>query len=43
MAGRLKVDIINPDIIRELATKFPEDAERARKKYKRFDKSLAFL
>jgi hypothetical protein len=38
--GSIKVDIINPDIIRELATKFPEDAEKARKKYKSFDKWL---
>jgi len=38
--GSVKVDIINPDIIRELATKFPEDAEKARKKYKSFDKWL---
>jgi transcriptional regulator with XRE-family HTH domain len=40
MAGRLKVDTINPGIIRELADKFPEEAERARKKYKKFDKWL---
>jgi len=40
MAKRLKVDIINPAIIRELATKSPEDAEKARKKYKSFDKWL---
>jgi len=38
MGSRLKVDIINPAILRELTTKFPEEAERARKKYKRFDK-----
>jgi len=40
MAKRLKIDIINPDILRELAAKFPEEAERARKKYKKFDKWL---
>jgi len=40
MAKRLKVNIINPDIIRELADKFPEEAEKERKKYKSFDKWL---
>ena len=40
IARGLKVDIINPSIIRELAEKFPDEAERARRKYKRFDKWL---
>jgi len=40
MKRRLKIDIINPEIFKELATKYPEKAERARKKYKNFEKWL---
>ena len=37
----MKVDFINPNILRELAQKFPESAQRARKRFKNFDKWLA--
>jgi len=33
----MKVDFINPNILRELAQKFPESAQRARKRFKHFD------
>uniref|UniRef100_A0A7C5SXA5 IrrE N-terminal-like domain-containing protein n=1 Tax=Thermocrinis ruber TaxID=75906 RepID=A0A7C5SXA5_9AQUI len=36
----MKVDIINPSILRELVQKFPEGAQRARKKFKNFDRWL---
>ncbi len=37
----MKVDFINPNILRELAQKFPEGAQKARKRFKNFDKWLA--
>ncbi len=37
----LKVDLINPSILRELAQKFPESAQKARKRFRRFDRWLA--
>jgi hypothetical protein len=37
----MKVDFINPNILRELAQKFPESAQRARRRFKNFDKWLA--
>ncbi len=37
----MKVDLINPSILRELAQKFPEGAQKARQKFNRFDKWLA--
>jgi len=37
----MKVDFINPNILRELAQRFPESAQRARKRFKNFDKWLA--
>jgi hypothetical protein len=40
MPKGLKVDIINPNVLKELAEKFPEEAEKARRRYKRFDKFL---
>ncbi len=40
MAKRVKVDIINPNILRKLTAKHPKEKERARKRFKRFDKWL---
>jgi transcriptional regulator with XRE-family HTH domain len=37
----MKVDFINPNILRELTQRFPESAQRARKRFKNFDKWLA--
>ncbi len=37
----LKIDLINPNILRELAQKFPESAQKARQRFKNFDKWLA--
>jgi transcriptional regulator with XRE-family HTH domain len=37
----MKVDFINPSILRELAHRFPEGAQKARKRFKNFDKWLA--
>jgi transcriptional regulator with XRE-family HTH domain len=37
----MKVDLINPNILRELAQRFPESAQRARKRFENFDKWLA--
>ncbi len=37
----MKVDLINPSILRELAQKFPESAQKARKRFNRFDRWLA--
>jgi hypothetical protein len=36
----MKVDFINPNILRELANRFPEGAQKARKRFSRFDKWL---
>jgi len=36
----VKVELINPSILRELAQKFPEGAQKARKRFKNFDKWL---
>jgi len=36
----MKVDLISPNILRELAQKFPESAQRARKRFKHFDRWL---
>ncbi len=36
----MKVDLINPSILRELAQKFPESAQKARKRFSRFDRWL---
>jgi len=36
----MKVDLISPNILRELANRFPEGAQRARKRFKNFDKWL---
>jgi len=36
----MKVDFINPNIFRELAQRFPEGAQRARRRFKQFDKWL---
>ncbi len=37
----MKVDLINPNILRELAQRFPESAQKSRKRFNRFDKWLA--
>jgi transcriptional regulator with XRE-family HTH domain len=37
----MKVDFINPNILRELSQRFPESAQRSRKRFKNFDKWLA--
>jgi hypothetical protein len=37
---KMKVDFISPNILRELAQKFPESAQRARKRFKNFDRWL---
>jgi hypothetical protein len=37
----MKVDFINPNILRELSQRFPESAQRARKRLKNFDRWLA--
>ncbi len=37
----LKIDLINPNILRELTQKFPESAQKARQRFKNFDKWLA--
>ena len=37
----MKVDLINPTILKELAQKFPESAQRARRRFKNFDRWLA--
>ncbi len=37
----MKVDFINPSILRELTQRFPESAQRARKRFKNFDRWLA--
>jgi hypothetical protein len=39
--GKMRVDFISPSILRELAQKFPESAQRARKRFKAFDRWLA--
>jgi len=39
--AKMKVDLINPNILRELARRFPEGAQRARKRFKNFDRWLA--
>jgi len=36
----MKVDLINPSILRELTQKFPESAQKARQRFKNFDKWL---
>jgi len=36
----MKVDLISPSILRELAQKFPESAQKARKRFKNFDRWL---
>jgi hypothetical protein len=42
MEGRkMKLDFINPNILRELAERFPESAQKARKRFNCFDKWLA--
>jgi hypothetical protein len=41
MEGEMKVELISPSILRELAQKFPESAQKARKRFKNFDKWLA--
>jgi transcriptional regulator with XRE-family HTH domain len=41
MEGEMKVELISPNILRELAQKFPESAQKARKRFKNFDKWLA--
>jgi len=33
----MKVDLLNPDILKELAQKFPESAQKARKRFKHLD------
>ncbi len=40
MAKRVKVDIINPNILRELTAKYPEETEKARRRFKKFEKWL---
>jgi hypothetical protein len=37
----MKVDFISPSILRELAQKFPEGAQRARRRFRNFDRWLA--
>jgi len=37
----MKVDLISTDILRELAQRFPEGAQKARKRFKNFDRWLA--
>ncbi len=37
----MKVDFINPNVLRELTQRFPESAQRARKRFNRFDRWLA--
>ncbi len=37
----MKVDFINPSILRELTQRFPESAQKARKRFNRFDRWLA--
>ncbi len=37
----LKIDFISPNVLRELAQKFPESAQKARQRFKNFDKWLA--
>ncbi len=37
----LKIDLISPNVLRELAQKFPESAQKARRRFNRFDKWLA--
>jgi transcriptional regulator with XRE-family HTH domain len=37
----MKVDLISPSILRELANRFPEGAQKARKRFKNFDRWLA--
>jgi hypothetical protein len=37
----MKVDFISPSILRELAQRFPESAQKARKRFKAFDRWLA--
>jgi transcriptional regulator with XRE-family HTH domain len=39
--AEMKVDFINPNILRELVQKFPESAQKARKRFKNFDRWLA--
>ncbi len=41
MQLEMKVDFINPNILRELAQRFPESAQKARKRFRNFDKWLA--
>ncbi|MFZ8786513.1 hypothetical protein [Thermocrinis sp.] len=36
----MKIDFINPSILRELAERFPEGAQKTRKRFKNFDKWL---
>jgi len=36
----MKVDLISPSILRELAERFPESAQKARKRFKNFDRWL---
>jgi transcriptional regulator with XRE-family HTH domain len=36
----MKVDFISPNILRELAQRFPESAQRARKRFRNFDRWL---
>jgi hypothetical protein len=38
--AEMRVHLINPSILRELAHRFPESAQRARKRFKNFDKWL---
>ncbi len=37
----MKVDFINPNVLRELTQRFPESAQKARQRFNRFDKWLA--
>jgi transcriptional regulator with XRE-family HTH domain len=39
--AEMKVDFINPNILKELAHRFPESAQKARKRFKNFDRWLA--
>ncbi len=37
----MKIDFINPNVLRELTQRFPESAQKARQRFKNFDKWLA--
>jgi hypothetical protein len=38
--GKMKIDFISPNILRELAQRFPESAQKTRKRFRNFDRWL---